>query len=202
MHIVHLLVESKSVTSKGAVLKFVKCEACGDEYVYKLERTATGVATGLRFVDEEGKRARASAHAQTVLNSKLERGVDVVPCPACGRIQQHMIPHCRRRRLRWMLHLGLALMLLACVGGSLGAMINGIVEDQQGAPPVPWPVLLATVAVFGALGPGLMIARFVAVRRYDPNAEDEERRIRQGQERAALRDELEAWRHENGERPG
>jgi hypothetical protein len=201
MHIVHILVETKSVTSKGAILKVVKCEGCGDEYVYKLERTATGVATGVRFVDEEGKRARASANAETLLNRKLERGVDVVPCPACGRIQQHMIPPCRRRRWRWMLNLGVLLIVLACVGGCVGAVINSVVEDQQGAPLLPWHVFFAALAVAAALGPALMIARFVAVSRHDPNAEDEERRIRQGQERAALRNDLEAWRQQNGEPP-
>jgi hypothetical protein len=200
MHIVHLLVETKKVTTKGAVLKLVQCEGCGEEYVYKLERTATGAATGLRFVDEAGKHAQASAHAETLLNIKLQRAVDVVPCPACGRIQQHMIPLARRRRWRWMLSLGLVLLVPACVVGFVGALVNVAVENQGGTPVWPWPVFVAALALPLALGSGLIIARSIAVGRYDPNAEDEDRRIREGQERAALRCELEAWRRQNGER--
>jgi hypothetical protein len=68
-------------TMSGAVLKLVRCEHCGTEYVYKMQRMATGEGTSFLFLDNHGAADRAAARAEETLQRKLERGVDLVPCP-------------------------------------------------------------------------------------------------------------------------
>src|SRR5262245_23015334 len=115
-----------NVTASGAVLKLVRCEHCTAEYIYKLERSATGSGTSLLFLDNTGAHDRASTEAASNLRGKLERGVDVVPCPACGWVQSNMTPKARRQQCRWMLNVGATLAVVGVVAGLLTALTNGM----------------------------------------------------------------------------
>jgi hypothetical protein len=175
-------------TMSGAVLKFVRCEHCGTEYVYQLERTATGEGTSFLFSDNKGASARAASRAEDALRRKLERGVDLVPCPACGWYQQNMLPRARREHRRWMLNTGACL----TIGLIPVALIGGLISaGQVGTPAIPWPVILAGLVVLAALGIGLMVGKFILARGYDPNSQDVETSKQLSQERAMLRDEFE-----------
>jgi hypothetical protein len=175
-------------TMTGAVLKLVRCEQCGVEYVYRLQRTASGTGSSLLFLDNQGAGDRASTRAEGELQGKLERGVDLVPCPSCGWIQEHMFPRARRAHRRWMLITGawLTFGLLPI------AFIGGIANGASGDPPaIPWPVFSVGLSVLAVLGFGLMIAKVVLARRYDPNSQNVEIRKRLGQARGILREQLE-----------
>jgi hypothetical protein len=175
-------------TLSGSVLKFVPCEQCGTEYVYQMERTATGSGTSLLFLDNEGASERASSQAEAQLRRKLERGVDLVPCPRCGWYQQNMIPKARKQYRRWMLNTGAVLAVSLLPVGLFGAMANA---GKHGPPTIPWPLFLAGLIAFALVGIGLMVAKSVLASRHDPNGQDVETRKQLGQSRAILREELE-----------
>jgi hypothetical protein len=89
-------------TARGSVPKVVRCESCSLEYVYLLEAKAEGESTSLLFLENEGAAERSRQSAEAKLQSTLEQGFDVVPCPGCGRIQEHMIGLAKARRHAWM----------------------------------------------------------------------------------------------------
>lgn len=175
-------------TVSGGVLKLVRCEGCGAEYVYRLEREATGGGTSVLFLDNEGAAARATSRDAEALHRKLDRGLDVVPCPGCGWYQAAMIPKARREHRRWMLTAGAGLTLGLLPVLFVGGVIN---SARRGDPLVPWPLFVGGMATLAALGVGLMLAKVYLSRRYDPNAQDAEARKRQGQQRAVLRADFE-----------
>src|SRR4051794_9482789 len=80
-----------TATMEGRVLKSVSCENCATEYVYVMERQATGVGTSVY-----GLNPGASGHAKTTaadtLGAYLENDFDPVPCPTCGHYQRYMFP--------------------------------------------------------------------------------------------------------------
>src|SRR5262249_47581424 len=75
-------------TLRGRVPKLVRCEKCSFEYVYLLEMTVAGEGTSLLFLDNEGARQRSAAQAESALQQNLAQGCEVVPCPACGLVQE------------------------------------------------------------------------------------------------------------------
>jgi hypothetical protein len=139
----------------GEALKFVHCEQCETEYTYRLKRTAT-------CLDE--------------LAQKLEQGVALVPCPACGWYQKNMIPGARRAHKRWMLNTG-ACLTIGLIPFYLCAFAS--------------PIFLGCLLAFAIAGMGLVFAKFILSSHYDPNSQDLETRKKLGQSRAILRDELE-----------
>jgi hypothetical protein len=185
-------------TASGAVLKLVRCEQCAAEYVYQMQRTATGGGTSLLFLDNEGAADRAAARAEQSLQRKLERGVDLVPCPACGWYQQTMFVKARRQYRRWMLYAGLCLTLGLIPVSFIGAVINAGPRD---VPKIPWPLYFAGVLVLAAVGIALIVAKFILAARYDPNKQDVEHRKRVGQERALLRKDFERMLKRQQEAP-
>lgn len=176
-----------SSTLRGAVLKVVHCEQCQVEYFYRLERTGQGTGTSLLFLDNEGAAGRATVEAHQSLTAKLERGVDLVPCPSCGWYQRDMLPRARREYRRWMFYVAACLTFGLFPLAFLGAIFNSVNPDS---PPIPWPLFIAVVAVLGSLGVGLWLVRFVSCRRYDPNRLDVELRKRLGKARALRREDL------------
>jgi hypothetical protein len=107
---------SYQTTVRGSVPKLVRCEQCGHEYVYLLTVSSWGRATSFLFLDNEGARECSALRAEAVLRSELRHGCAVVPCPSCGRIQEHMVPQAPRLYRRWMKKAALAAFF---VGGVL-----------------------------------------------------------------------------------
>jgi hypothetical protein len=131
---------------------------------------------------------QTTARAEAKVASALEKELDLVPCPVCGWYQRNMIPEARRQRWRWMLHLGVCLTLWAIPIPILGSLFN---KDDFGEAVVPWPILIAATVLLGSSGIGLIAAKVVSSRRYDPNSEDVEARKKLAQSRAILRREME-----------
>jgi hypothetical protein len=169
------------------LLKLVHCEHCQKEYVYKLERSATGSGTSMLFLNNRGASARAAAQAQDKLRRSLEEGADLVPCPACGYYQAHMLPLARRGHRRWMLLTGAWLTL----GLIPIALIAAAINDAARPPLLSWPVFVALLGPPALLGIGLMFGKLLLAAAYDPNHADEDTRKQFGQQRAMLREDFE-----------
>jgi hypothetical protein len=181
-----------TATVTGSTAKLVSCEQCQVEYVYKLQRTATGSGSSLLFVDNEGARNRASSRAGAKLDQVLDRAVDLVPCPACGWYQKNMVAKARRLHRQWLVYLGIGLMVgLIPLGFIILLIVNSANHRQIDDPVVPVPIMAAIAGFIVLVAFGLMIARARLARSYDPNNDDVEARKRLGKERAVLRADLE-----------
>lgn len=104
---------SYTATVQGSVLKSNRCEKCGAEYVYEIERSATGSGSSLLFLDNDGAEERAATSARDKLYDKLESAVDAVACPSCGWYQRDMARHLKRQSVVIALVLGLPLVAIA-----------------------------------------------------------------------------------------
>jgi hypothetical protein len=184
-----------TVTVSGAVDKTVRCESCHAEYVYRLERTATGSGTSrvLCFYKEEATE-HAAAVAQYQLRRELHEGIDLVPCPACGWYQSNMIMKGREQHCAWMWLLGVLLTAGLLPLAMLGVLINCF-RCPYSPPNIPGDVMLAGLVILGLVGVSLFIARSILASRYDPNSDDPEARIQLGRSRAMLRDEFDRQAH-------
>jgi hypothetical protein len=177
-------------TARGQVPKLVRCEECGLEYVYVLEGTAEGAGSSFLFLDNQGAQERSQAAAAAALCATLEGGYDVVPCPACGRIQEHMIPRARREHRRWMNKLALAAFI---VGGILflPATIVGQLHEFAGGGPSWLPTAIwSAIAVLGVTAVGLPLLRLALAKHYDPNRAPVDERRRLGAEIAVSKEEF------------
>jgi hypothetical protein len=178
-----------SCTKAGAVLKVVHCECCGAAYGYQLKRSARGEGSSFLSLDDEGAAARAASRAEVELRDKLERGVDAVPCPACGWYQQDMLLKARSKHRYGMLYTGLCLTIGLIPVAVIGVVINSEFGwNTDGA--IPWPILLGGLFFCLMIGLGLILAKFVLAATYDPNTQDVEMRKQIGQARAWLREDF------------
>jgi hypothetical protein len=179
-----------SVTVNGAVDKTVRCESCHAEYVYRLERSATGSGTSrVLFIDKEEATEQAAAIAQYALRRELQEGIDLVPCPACGWYQSNMITKGRDQHCAWMWLLGVLLTAGLLPLAMLGLLINCL-RCPYSPPNIPGDVMLAGLVILGLDGVSLLVARSILAGRYDPNSDDPEARIQLGRSRAMLREEF------------
>ncbi|HEV3145604.1 MAG TPA: hypothetical protein VGZ47_17045 [Gemmataceae bacterium] len=177
---------------EGAVPKVVKCEECNQQYVYLFHARSTGVAESPYLLNEAGAQQSAQEQASFTLSYELEHGISVVPCPNCGRIQQHMFPLVTKEKYGWIgaivlsLSVFAALALLAALLGTakLGGkpssdMITGVLAC--------W----AAFALLLALAVGLHLRKKALCRAYDPNDRPVEERLARGRELALSVEEFE-----------
>ena len=165
----------------GQTTKVVRCEACGRSYAHELKRIGHGQADG----QTESSYSLARQRAEADLRHLLEIGIEVIPCPACGWYQSNMIPKARRRHRRWIAYVGQCLTIGLIPVAIIGGIINGV-HENQGNPPLPWPIFAAGLVCVFAVGIGMFIWKYKLAQSYDPNEEDVEARKRYGQSRAML----------------
>ncbi|HEY8505686.1 MAG TPA: hypothetical protein VIL46_13970, partial [Gemmataceae bacterium] len=92
------------VTVRRRVLKRVACEECGFKYAYSVERSGSGTASRMVFGDDDRATRDATYEAEAELEENLEEGVEAVPCPNCGHVQDHMIQRAKWSHHRWMVY--------------------------------------------------------------------------------------------------
>jgi hypothetical protein len=68
-----------TATMQGRALKVVPCENCSTEYVYILEREASGVGTSVYMLNNKGAAGHAQSAASDTLKEILENDFDPVP---------------------------------------------------------------------------------------------------------------------------
>jgi hypothetical protein len=175
-------------TLTGTAAKRVHCESCHGEYVYQMERTATGRGTSILFLDNEGAQSRAGRDAENKVRSKLEREIDVVPCPLCGWYQATMVPKLRWKHRGWIRLLGFVLLGVATLRFGL-SFLEGPLKN----PTRPWwhRTSAMVAGACASIGAGLLIIKVIVSKRYDPNSADQDARIALGKSRAITKERLE-----------
>jgi hypothetical protein len=178
-----------TTSMRGRASKHVSCENCSFEYVYIMEATASGEGTSLLFLDNTGARQRAAERAGAALHEHLAQGCEVVPCPPCGAVQQHMLPRARELHLRWMRKTGLIVFAVAGIL-SIPATVYALVDLMNtGFTALTIGAVLVVVFLVG-LGGALIIQRRRLCRRYDPNRLPIEDRKRLGQQLAVSKEDF------------
>lgn len=156
-------------TVSGTVVRRVRCEKCACAYAYELVRAASGAATSLYLLNNEGADYRARTRAHKKLRRALERGVEPVQCPDCGWFQAEMVQEARRRTVR-----GLAPAAAVCLtlAGAFGLIMGALwLSPVQGAGPPVW----GPVEIFGGAGAICLAVRWFMIRRGDLNRRYPER---------------------------
>ena len=150
----HALLCENTATAEGQTTKLVRCESCGRGYAYQLMRTGRGSASAILDWGSMEARQRAAEHLQ----SRLEDGIDVVPCPACGWYQASMIAKARTLHGRWMVYAGQLLTVGVLPLMTIGCPINAELECNH-EPSIPWPVFCATLLGLFIAGMGMFIRK-------------------------------------------
>ena len=134
----------------GAALKDVRCEDCGDEYVYVMQRTYTGAAVSITGLLREDAEETARNRADAGITRLLEADCDGVPCPSCGYVQQQMVRKVRREHLGWLSIAALGIVFLggALLFGSFAARRWTLPEPLRAIVPFGWTVLWCGVGLF------------------------------------------------------
>jgi hypothetical protein len=181
---------SYTSTMTGRVPKVVDCENCQKQYVYFLERTVTGEATSFLFLENEEAKQRAAEYAQAELQNRLARVCDPVPCPRCGHYQQHMLKKAKSLHRAWMFNAGLAGIVLAAPLAIAAALFDSVAQQRGDGGAQDISYVLFTLTVVGAVaGIALLVWRFLATARYDPNDAPVGVRIEDGRDRALTAEE-------------
>jgi hypothetical protein len=177
---------------EGSVPKVVKCEECGRQYVYLFYARSTGVAESPYLLNEEGAQQSSREQATFTLSYELEHGISVVPCPNCGRIQEHMFPLVAQSKYGW---IGGIVLTLGVVAGL--AFLAAIMATTKLGSNLGNDVLIGVLACWGVVA--IFVLAAVAVQRrkkalcakVDPNEAPLEERLKRGRELAISLEEFE-----------
>jgi hypothetical protein len=180
-----------TVFQRGTVLKGVKCESCGTEYVYALTRVSKGVAHSPYFLDNKGAQRRAGAEAQRNLEKRLARECAAAPCPRCGWVQKHMFAVARGEQWGKHSQTGCSTFWVAVLFGStlLGVhtFTNWLPPDRhhilnQALEVVAWSLFAAAIL--------LALGAWVRYRRWDPNSQPVQERLERAARICMTKEEL------------
>jgi ribosomal protein S27E len=181
LEIIMIVIHATQTTLRGSAFKHVRCEGCGDEYVYELHRAITA----------------SHSQARAVLQRTLDQATDAVPCPGCGHYQRHMLGKLKSRHANWLFYSGILVLLVPTPAFFMAAIIAGI-------PPASLELALFSLVIGVSLlllGVGLLMEKARRSREFDPNSTDLEARKDIGQSRAFLRSELEKLLQERESAP-
>jgi hypothetical protein len=161
----------------GDVDKFVHCEKCGTDYVYRAFRNVVATAMSLYFLENQGASERAQERAQNKLDRTLESAVEPVPCPSCGRFQKDMVREARRRHLRWMSPRGAAgIFMCYCFFAFIAIIVNGVAVTP--GPAIPGKIFFPILGVLLGLIMLLPYFRVILANRFSPNRLSPEERLK------------------------
>jgi hypothetical protein len=156
--------------------KVVKCEQCGKEYVYQVWRHGQGEAFNALFLDEEAAKRLAAQRANHELQTALREAIEIVPCPGCGWIQDNMKSLAQQRHLRRVKIAGAVVLsfLIVPIVMLIGAF--NMPTDEPATPSYFAEIALMTLMSV-VIGGGLLLARSMACKQFDPNDEDVDVRL-------------------------
>jgi len=177
---------------EGCVPKVVECEQCKHKYVYLFHARATGVAESPYLLNEEGASQSSQEQASFTLNYELEHGISVVPCPACGHIQEHMFSLVRQAKYGWMGAVVLPISIFAAL-----AFVASLLGTFKIANSPNSDLVTTVLAFWGAFAVLFSAALAVHIRKkalsraFDPNDEPAEDRLKRGKEMAISLEQFE-----------
>lgn len=181
-----------TLTVGGSLPKLVRCEQCGLEYVYTVERAAAVQATSYFGMDDNAVKARAVRDAAYFLNLVLEQASDPVPCPGCGFYQKAMVDRLRQSHLEWMYQLGIGCILVFLLLLFLAIVVTlAVLSEMGGVVGIAALILWSMTVVMFAVALTLFLLRRQRVQRYSPNDEDATVRIQHGQRLALPKEQYE-----------
>lgn len=188
-----------TATMHGRVLKVVACENCLTEYVYIMERDASGVGTSVYMLNDEGAEGHAQSAAEDTLKSVLENDFDPVPCPACGHYQRYMFPKLQETKGMWVLVVTLAVIMIGCIAAVSGlkcsiAYLQGPSDDGFRNMVTAWSLLLLICLI----GLGLSTFNKRKISRFNPNMTNQQARIAIGGSRAVTWAEFDKFQRLHG----
>jgi hypothetical protein len=152
-----------SASHAAARFQNVRCEKCGQFYHYPIFREGFG---SYAAIDEDAAVHAASSIAQARVINAIDRGVEIVPCPSCGWVQDDMVREMKRRTAQPLHFIGIALVVIAAlivlgVGIQRLFVIEGEIEPWRLNPMLPTSLAGAGVVAF--------VLRLTLQRRIDPN---------------------------------
>jgi hypothetical protein len=170
--LLRVIVEQRNwVVRSGAVVKEVRCEDCGGEYVYLMKRTASSGG----FNSKETSARMADLRLEPILKKEF----DVVPCPSCGWYQEAMVLRAKQQAAKDRYLLGWILMGLFSFFAFpplLSTLFRERLDELQGN------LVLGSLGICGFLAGFLIwLSSHWQFTRCDPNAADKDERIRLGQ---------------------
>ena len=183
---------SYTATHRGRILKLVPCENCRTEYIYVLEREATGTGTSFYFLNESGAEAHAGSAAEESLSDYLANDFDPIPCPVCGHYQKFMHSKLFDTHSPWWLVVKVGSLAVGAFFAviSLLSILNYIESpNDRDVGRMGFGVLFLLVA--SLIGAALSATESRRLRDFDPDLEDFESRIQKGRARAITRVEFE-----------
>jgi hypothetical protein len=162
----------------------VRCEQCRHVYGYALTRSVPVKASRIIWESAAVARKEAFERAGRMLDRKLDREHDAVPCPECGWLQKRMLDPARRAHYPLLSRPAKIAFVLAGVMLTFFIVVHHI-EEQIG---VQWPnvadALVLSVLLMLACGIVSVLVHRARAFLFDPNALPVEERIERGQERA------------------
>jgi uncharacterized membrane protein YebE (DUF533 family) len=132
-----------TATMSASCTKAATCEKCAEDYLYKVEREATGSGSSILFLDNQGASQRAESAARKNLENALEKAVDAVPCPSCGWLQKNMVGQLKWSRANWVFW------GLLVIGG--GLLLYKLFSDTNFVEMHHWAILTGVSLSCGAL---------------------------------------------------
>jgi hypothetical protein len=164
---VHVHVETFTAARIGARTKYVHCEQCGTPYEYRCIRRAVGTGSATYGIGKERAQRKAAERAESLLEKRLLKGIDPVPCPSCGWVQREMVDELNRRQYRWMSWVGWTVVGLALAAAGCALLVN--LQESSPNRVSPGTQRFVTDALIVALaGAGLPLAVRRALR-VNPN---------------------------------
>ncbi|HTU92881.1 MAG TPA: hypothetical protein VMF69_22565 [Gemmataceae bacterium] len=187
-----------TATMRGRAMKVVPCENCSTEYIYILEREASGVGTSVYMLNNEGAAGHAQSAAGDTLKEVLDNDFDPVPCPACGHYQRYMFSKLRETKGMGIVVITIALLMIGVIAavGALRCSLDYLQNQSEAdfrSMFTAWAVLLVVCLI----GFGLSVLNNRKMRRFDPNVADQQARIAIGRSRAVTRAEFEKIQQED-----
>lgn len=156
-------------TAGGSTWRNVTCEKCKKPYHYALVREAKASVRAAYALRQNAAEDRAEKTAEYRLMQLLEKGVDLVPCPACGWVQEEMVAEGKRRTARWLIFLA---GLCAIAGLAMAMMPMGelmFVAEPEVTPAEKTRAIIGAILGFG--GPvACLVLRWMIQSRVNPNA--------------------------------
>ena len=147
---------STHIAIEGDTLKNVKCGKCQKHFYYQAERQGRGAS--LDFAATQRAENLSANRASEMLDSELEKAIDLVACPHCGWFQSSMIAAKKKKILVSMAKVG-ALMVLPVLIYSWAKSMSDY--DETG---FVLYFILTSLVVYGILG----VATIVMVNVFNP----------------------------------
>jgi hypothetical protein len=121
-------------SSVGARLDEVACDQCGTKYFYELLRIGSGEGTAPYGIGKGGAERSANAGSKRDLGKRLDGEAELVPCPKCQWINNHLIEGYRRGMYRAALTNAIGVgFVIACVTGIIAGVFSmGPAADRDG----------------------------------------------------------------------